>query len=96
MNKIQSDNPWNNKKSDGTIRLENLQVYYGDNHAVVDVSMEIPEKKITAFIGPSGCGKTVLIKHLIVLLRPSSGEIYFENKRIDNLDEALRQYQLLP
>ena len=36
--------------------------YYGDNHAVVDVSMEIPEKKITAFIGPSGCGKSTLLR----------------------------------
>jgi len=38
-------------------------------------------------IGPSGCGKTVLIKNFIVLLRPSAGEVYFKNKRIDNLPE---------
>ena len=62
MNKIPSDNPWDDKKSDGMIRVENLQVYYGDNHAVVDVSMQIPEKKITAFIGPSGCGKSTLLR----------------------------------
>ncbi|MHC4193686.1 MAG: ABC transporter ATP-binding protein, partial [Planctomycetota bacterium] len=34
------------------------------------------------------CGKTVLIKHLIALLRPSEGEVYFKNRRIDNLPEA--------
>jgi phosphate transport system ATP-binding protein len=62
MNKIQSDNPWNSKKSDGMIRVENLQVYYGDSHAVIDVSMQIHEKKITAFIGPSGCGKSTLLR----------------------------------
>jgi phosphate transport system ATP-binding protein len=62
MDMIQSDNPWNNQKSDGSIRVEKLQVYYGDNHAVVDVSMQIPEKKITAFIGPSGCGKSTLLR----------------------------------
>ena len=62
MNNIQSDNPWNTKKSDGTIRTENLQVYYGDNHAVIDVNMEVSEKKITAFIGPSGCGKSTLLR----------------------------------
>jgi phospholipid/cholesterol/gamma-HCH transport system ATP-binding protein len=38
-------------------------------------------------IGPSGCGKTVLIKHLIVLLRPTAGEVYFKGERIDNLSE---------
>jgi phospholipid/cholesterol/gamma-HCH transport system ATP-binding protein len=38
-------------------------------------------------IGPSGCGKTVLVKNFIVLLRPSSGEVYFKNRRIDNLSE---------
>ena len=37
-------------------------------------------------IGPSGCGKTVLIKHFIVLLRPSSGSVYFQKQRIDDLD----------
>ncbi|MEA3224858.1 MAG: ATP-binding cassette domain-containing protein, partial [Planctomycetota bacterium] len=35
----------------------------------------------------SGCGKTVLVKHLIVLLRPNSGQIYFKDQRIDNLSE---------
>jgi len=38
-------------------------------------------------IGPSGCGKTVLIKHLIVLLRPNAGEVYFKGQRIDDLSE---------
>ena len=38
------------------IKIENLELYYGNFHALKDVSMEIPEKEITAFIGPSGCG----------------------------------------
>ena len=36
------------------IQVKNLNLYYGDNHALKDVSMDIYEKKITAFIGPSG------------------------------------------
>ena len=39
-------------------------MYYGDNHALKDVSMDIYEKKITAFIGPSGCGKSTFLKTL--------------------------------
>lgn len=38
-------------------------------------------------IGPSGCGKTVFMKHLIALERPTVGQVYFKQQRIDNLDE---------
>ena len=44
--------------------VENLNLYYGDNHALKDVSMEIYENKVTAFIGPSGCGKSTFLKTL--------------------------------
>ena len=35
----------------------NLNLHYGDFHALKNINIDIPEKKITAFIGPSGCGK---------------------------------------
>ena len=44
--------------------VKNLNLYYGKFHALKDVNMEIPEKKITAYIGPSGCGKSTLLKSL--------------------------------
>ena len=44
--------------------IKNLNLYYGDFHALKDVDLNIPDKKITAFIGPSGCGKSTLIKSL--------------------------------
>lgn len=43
---------------------EKLNLFYGDNHALKDVSMKINEKAITAFIGPSGCGKSTFLKTL--------------------------------
>ncbi len=46
------------------ISVKDLNLYYGDFHALKNISMELPEKKITAFIGPSGCGKSTLIKSL--------------------------------
>jgi len=44
------------------IRTENLNVYYGNFRAVKDVTMSIPERRITALIGPSGCGKSTLLR----------------------------------
>jgi phosphate transport system ATP-binding protein len=39
-----------------------VQVFYGDNHAIKDVSVEIEDKTVTAFIGPSGCGKSTFLR----------------------------------
>ena len=41
-----------------------LDLYYGDNHALKDVTLPIVERKVTAFIGPSGCGKSTFLKTL--------------------------------
>ena len=46
------------------ISVSNLNLYYGQNHALKSVNMEIPENQITAFIGPSGCGKSTFLKTL--------------------------------
>ena len=44
--------------------IENLNLFYGDFHALKDINMKIPEREITAFIGPSGCGKSTFLKTL--------------------------------
>ncbi|MFP4627334.1 MAG: phosphate ABC transporter ATP-binding protein PstB [Natronomonas sp.] len=44
--------------------VENLDVYYGDERALANVSLEIPEKSVTALIGPSGCGKSTFLRSL--------------------------------
>ena len=44
------------------ISVKNLNFYYGKFHALKNISMQIPEKKVTAFIGPSGCGKSTLLR----------------------------------
>lgn len=72
---------------DRIIALKNITKKFGNNIVLDNVSLAIEKGKTTVIIGPSGCGKTVLIKHLIVLLRPNFGEIYFKNQRIDNLSE---------
>lgn len=44
------------------LKSENLDLFYGDHQALKSISMEIPEKEITALIGPSGCGKSTFMK----------------------------------
>ena len=69
------------------IETLNLTKIYNNKVVLDKINLSIEKGKTTVIIGPSGCGKTVLIKHLIVLLRPTSGEVYFNHKRIDNLTE---------
>ncbi|MEC7668626.1 MAG: ATP-binding cassette domain-containing protein, partial [Pseudomonadota bacterium] len=46
------------------IAADGVQVYYGDTHAIKDVSVNINDKMVTAFIGPSGCGKSTFLRCL--------------------------------
>src|ERR687885_95753 len=44
------------------ISVRNLNFWYGKFHALKGINLEIPERKVTAFIGPSGCGKSTLLR----------------------------------
>ncbi len=46
------------------LHVEDLNLYYGDNHALQDINMDIRPNAVTAFIGPSGCGKSTFLKTL--------------------------------
>jgi len=81
------DEPSGETNSNGVLTVKNVTKRFGPELVLDNVSLEIERGKTTVVIGPSGCGKTVLIKHLIVLLRPTSGEVYFKGQRIDNLSE---------
>jgi phospholipid/cholesterol/gamma-HCH transport system ATP-binding protein len=76
-----------NHENHALLVLESVTKKFGTKIVLNNISLSIEKGKTTVVIGPSGCGKTVLIKHLIVLLRPSSGKVYFKGKRIDNLSE---------
>ena len=75
------------EKDDGIIVVRNLVKRFGDRTVLDNISLAFEKGKTTAIIGPSGCGKTVLMKHLIVLERPTLGEVYFKGHRIDELSE---------
>jgi phosphate transport system ATP-binding protein len=68
------------------IRIENLNVFYGDFRALRGVSLEIPEKKITAIIGQSGCGKTTLLKCMNRLIELVDGVRLSGRILVDDID----------
>ncbi|MFP4188548.1 MAG: phosphate ABC transporter ATP-binding protein PstB [Halobacteriales archaeon] len=49
---------------DAVLSVDDLNVHYGDDHALKDITMDIPEKSVTALIGPSGCGKSTFLRCL--------------------------------
>jgi phospholipid/cholesterol/gamma-HCH transport system ATP-binding protein len=69
----------------GLIVLKGVTKHFGRRVVLDEIDLVIEEGKTTVVIGPSGCGKTVLVKHMIVLERPSSGEVYYRGVRIDNM-----------
>lgn len=49
-------------QEDVCIKVQNLNLFYGDQQALFGIDMPIPKKKVTAYIGPSGCGKSTLLR----------------------------------
>ncbi len=69
------------------ISIKRLSVWYGENKAISDVTMDIPQNKITAIIGPSGCGKSTLIRCLnrmndLIKGARIEGEVFFDGLNI--------------
>jgi len=64
------------------ISLRNVHKSFGSQKVLDGLNLEIPEGKITAVIGPSGEGKSVLLKHLIGLLQPDSGQVEVDGESI--------------
>ncbi len=66
-------------------RLENVVKYFGGLAAVNDVSFEVEKGQIFGLIGPNGSGKTTIFNLISGFFSPTSGSIYFKNRRINNL-----------
>jgi phospholipid/cholesterol/gamma-HCH transport system ATP-binding protein len=76
-------------KADGcVIELRRVSKAFGQQKVLDDVDLRIERGKNTVIIGRSGVGKSVALKHIVGLLRPDKGEVYFEGRRIDNLSES--------
>ncbi len=68
------------------IRVEKLNKYFGDNHVLKDISISYKPGECSLIIGASGSGKTVLLKSLVGLHQPDSGEVWYENILFNKLN----------
>lgn len=65
------------------LRVQHIEVFYHDFHALWDVSLEVEKGLVVSIIGANGAGKSTLLNTIAGVLRPSSGIIEFDHKRID-------------
>ncbi|WP_032092896.1 ATP-binding cassette domain-containing protein [Necropsobacter rosorum] len=70
------------------IEIRNINKSYANKKVVDNVSLTIPQGKITSFIGPNGAGKSTLLSIISRLLNPDSGEIYLNGKRLNEQKSA--------
>ena len=68
-------------------RLDNVRKSFGPLHVLRGVTLDFLAGQTTVILGPSGAGKSVLLKHLVGLLQPDGGEVYFRGMRMDGQSE---------
>ena len=66
--------------------VQKLHVVFGKQHVLREINLRVPRGQTVAVIGESGCGKTVLLKTLIDLIRPTSGQVKFDGHDLGNLN----------
>ena len=68
------------------LKVKDATVYYGKSIALNNVSLEVDESSIVSIVGANGAGKSTILKTLSGLVPLSSGEIWFQDRRIDGMD----------
>ena len=78
------------------VELKNIKKNYGSKEAVKALSFQIKENEVLGLLGPNGCGKTTTIGMMLGLLKPTSGEILIDNKKIEeNRIEILKKINFI-
>ena len=67
------------------VEIKNINLFFGNNHILKNVNIEIKEKDFFTFLGPSGCGKTTLLRLIAGFEKSQSGQVFIEGKEISNL-----------
>jgi phospholipid/cholesterol/gamma-HCH transport system ATP-binding protein len=69
------------------VRLEGISKRFGSQLVLDDVSLDFEEARTTVVMGPSGCGKSVTLKHIVGLLKPDAGEVFYDGRPLSALSE---------
>ncbi len=95
------DSPYIESISNPILKMKDLNVWYNEDHALKDISFDIPEKKVTAVIGPSGCGKSTFIRSINrmndrIADSKIDGKILYKGNPIyeENIDTAALRRQI--
>ncbi|MGJ4850990.1 ABC transporter ATP-binding protein [Bacillota bacterium Meth-B3] len=85
------------------IHFDHVNKYFGDNHVLKDITLNIEQGQLVTFLGPSGCGKSTLLRCLSGLEQVTDGKVLLDDKDITNLEPKKRgvgmvfqQYSLFP
>jgi len=85
------------------IHFDKVNKFFGTNHVLKDISIDIEQGQLVTFLGPSGCGKSTLLRCLSGLERVTSGQIFLDGKDVTEVDPRHRgcgmvfqQYSLFP
>jgi ABC-type sugar transport system ATPase subunit len=79
-----------------TVRLLNVsRRFYPDNLALRDISFEIEDKEVVTVLGPSGCGKSTLLRIIAGLDQPSSGEVWIDGRKVNDIPARSRDVAMV-
>lgn len=77
------------------VLIENLHKNFGEVKAVNNVSLEIEDKEFHVLLGPSGCGKTTILRCIAGLETASSGDVFIDNKRVNDIPAKDRDVSMV-
>jgi iron complex transport system ATP-binding protein len=80
------------------LNTDGISLAYDERSVIEDLSIEIPEGRITSVVGPNGCGKSTLLRSMARLMKPRRGAVYLDGDAISNLPtrEVAKRLGILP
>ncbi|WP_309120242.1 ABC transporter ATP-binding protein [Paenibacillus sp.] len=77
------------------ITFKDIQIKFGDFHAIKNLNLNIKEGEFFTFLGPSGCGKTTILRSLVGFIKPTDGSIFLNEKDITNVPIEKRDISMV-